>query len=162
MKLAVSFLLIPMVLAGCSDGMHSAKSGDFAGKTYASDGERIYFTGQSESGSSITSIGGHHHMRMHGGSCVTCHGVNREGGARMIPWFWVTAPPLTASALTGDHEDQGHAHKTYDVNALKKAITEGINPAGEQLDDLMPRWEMQEKDLDSLVSYLLLDDEKPH
>jgi mono/diheme cytochrome c family protein len=162
MKLLLSIILLPIVLAACSDDMHSAPTQSVVDRTYSSDGERIYFTGQSESGRLIKGVGGHHHMQIHGGSCVTCHGVKREGGVRMFPWFWVMAPPLTTAALVEDHEDEEHAHDTYAANSLKKAITDGINPAGKQLDNLMPRWTMADKDLESLVHFLLSESESTY
>jgi mono/diheme cytochrome c family protein len=162
MKLLFIALFFSLIIAACSDGMHSTTTENFSDKTYSSDGERIYFTGQSKSGRSITAIGGHHHMQIHGGSCVTCHGVNREGGVRMMPWFWEVAPPLTTAALLGDHKDDGHAHDSYDAGSLKKAISEGINPKEEKLDDTMPRWKMHDDDLESLVQYLIFEDDGGH
>lgn len=159
MKILSTALFFPLVIAACSDGMHSTTTENFSNKIYSSDGERIYFSSQSESGRTITAVGGHHHMQVHGGSCVTCHGANREGGVRMMPWFWEVSPPLTMAALLGDHQDDGHAHDSYDADSLKKAISEGINPEGEELDDTMPRWKMHDDDLDSLVQYLLSENE---
>lgn len=37
---------------------------------------------------------------------------------------------------------------------IKRAITEGLNPAGEPLDRTMPRWQMSEEDLDDLLEFL--------
>jgi hypothetical protein len=37
---------------------------------------------------------------------------------------------------------------------VKQAITEGINPAGEPLDEEMPRWSMSQDDLDDLIDFL--------
>ena len=37
---------------------------------------------------------------------------------------------------------------------MKKAITRGIDPAGEALDDIMPRWRMTESDLSDLVEFI--------
>ena len=51
---------------------------------FQSNGERIYFTGTSTAGHPITLSGGHMHIRMHGGSCAGCHGVDRQGGTRMM------------------------------------------------------------------------------
>jgi mono/diheme cytochrome c family protein len=132
---------------------------NFDKESYASVGERIYLTGRSESGASIEPIGGHHHMQMHGGSCATCHGANREGGTRMWPWFWETAPAITPKALTGEHESDGHTHELYSRDSLKKAIVEGVNPEGAALDESMPRWRMSGSDLDALVDYLLPQDD---
>jgi len=162
MKTLVTILFFPIGMAACSDGMHSTTTENFSDKSYSSDGERLYFTGKSESGRTITAAGGQHHMQTHGGSCVTCHGAKREGGVRMMPWLWKIAPPLTTAALLGDHKDDGHAHDSYDADSLKKAITEGINPEGEELDGTMPRWEIQDKDLESLVQYLLSENEATH
>lgn len=148
-------------LAACTDGMHDMGHGQFSKKSFASNGERIYFTGVSSSNQPISTTAGHHHMLMHGGGCATCHGENREGGIRMWPWFWETAPALTRDSLLGDHQDDGHTHAVYDVESLKLAITEGINPAGEPLNDLMPRWQMAATDLDDLVAFLLSEAANP-
>ncbi len=158
-------LLSPLILAltACKDGMHDMGHSRFEQRTFASNGERIYFTGTSSTSNQVISVsGGHHHMRMHGGGCVTCHGENREGGAIMWPWFWETAPALTRDSLLGDHQDDGHTHAVYDVESLKLAITDGINPAGEPLNDLMPRWQMAEQDLQDLVEFLLSGKDHTH
>ena len=151
--------IIGLVLLGaCSDSMHTS----YFKESYSSNGERIYLTGQSNRGTQIRAVGGHHHMQMHGGGCATCHGEDREGGASMWPWFWKTTPALTPAALQGnDHEDDGHSHPSYTRQSLKRAIIEGINPEGETLDALMPRWVLAAEDLDDLVNFLL-DNENNH
>ncbi len=75
----------------------------------------------------------------------------------MMPYFWETAPALTAGALFGDHGEGGDGHgghDGYDDHTLRRAIRQGIDPAGEPLDDLMPRWRMSEQDLDDLIAFL--------
>lgn len=141
-----------LVLAACSDSMHTT----YIKESYSSNGERIYLTGQSNRGTQIRAVGGHHHTQMHGGGCATCHGGDREGGASMWPWFWKTAPALTPAALQGDdHQDDGHSHPSYTRQSLKRAITEGVNPEGKALDELMPRWVLADEDLEDLVIFLL-------
>jgi hypothetical protein len=49
-----------------------------------------------------------------------------------------------------EHEE----HPPYTEITLKRAITEGVNPAGERLDDEMPRWQMSTQDLNDLVDFL--------
>ncbi|MCG8381773.1 MAG: c-type cytochrome [Gammaproteobacteria bacterium] len=144
-----------VLLGACSDSMHTS----YFKESYSSNGERIYLTGQSNRGTQIRAIGGHHHTQMHGGGCATCHGGNREGGASMWPWFWKMAPALTSTALLGDHEGDGHSHLSYTRESLKRVITEGFNPEGKSLDELMPRWKLSDDDLDDLVTYLLNDDD---
>jgi mono/diheme cytochrome c family protein len=98
------------------------------------------------------------HMQMHGGGCATCHGDDREG-RRLMPRFWIKAPALTADALFGDddlkQDSSGHGdHGNYDAASLRRAITEGFDPADEPLDQAMPRWSMNESDLNDLIAYL--------
>jgi hypothetical protein len=50
-----------------------------------------------------------------------------------------------------EHEEE---HPPYTDELIKRAITEGLNPAGEPLDRTMPRWRMSEEDLDDLVEFL--------
>ena len=50
--------------------------------------------------------------------------------------------------------DEHEEHPPYTEETLKSAITKGINPAGEPLDEEMPRWRMSEQDLDDLVDFI--------
>lgn len=125
---------------------------------FKSNGERIYFSATSTSGVPIIPSGGGMHMSMMGGGCVTCHGADRQGG-RMMPQFWKSVPPLTPSALFGDHDegakDDGHGgHDVYNAETLRRAITRGIDPAGKPLDQAMPRWSMSPQDLGDLIAHL--------
>ncbi len=134
---------------------------------FQSNGERIYFTGTSASGLPITSRGGdghmQMHMQMHDEACASCHGVDRQGG-RLMPRFWMVAPPLTPAALFDDHsasqeeqvsEEHGHGdHKSYNDITLRRAISEGLDPAGKRLDPAMPRWSMADQDFGDLIEFL--------
>ncbi|MDO3720652.1 cytochrome c [Marinobacter sp. chi1] len=143
-----------MGVSGCMDANNAHFGIENMPSNFSSEGERLYFTGTSSSGERIIPVGGHHHMQMHGGSCATCHGADKEGGAIMWPRFWVVAPALTHGALEKEHND-GHDHASYDESSLKSAIVKGIGPDGEPLHDTMPRWRMSEESLDALVHYLL-------
>ncbi len=143
------------VLVGCDIGpemgMHHAR---FNGP-FASNGERIYFIGTSDSGEPVSYVGGNLHFRMMGGGCATCHGDRREGG-RMSPRFWLKAPPLTRHALFDDHgaaNDHGD-HAAYTDKTLRRAISRGLDAAGEPLDEAMPHWSMSEADWRDLMDYL--------
>ena len=145
-------LFFALFLSGC-DGIHMEIQ-DIPTK-FQSNGERIYYTGTSVSRDPLTYSGGNMHMQMMGGGCTTCHGSNR-GGGRMMPRFWLSAPPLTREALFENHaaEDGHGAHGSYDSETFRRAIFEGIDPSGEALDSLMPRWSMSERDLRDLLNYL--------
>jgi len=155
--------VILLVLSGCGGGIGSSPlSTNDIPNEFASNGERIYLTGVSASGNPINARGGDAamgmHRQMHGSGCATCHGVEREG-RRLMPRFWIKAPALTAGALFGDddhkQDSSGHGdHGNYDAVSLRRAITEGIDPAGEHLDQAMPQWSMNESDLNDLIAYL--------
>lgn len=125
-------------------------------KSYSSLGEQIYFSGRGENGRTIPFNYGPTWLRMHGGSCVSCHGRDGKGGLPIM-MSDEEAPPITWHALA--EEEHGEAvregeHPPYDDRLVKRAITEGLNPAGEPLDYVMPRWQMTEKELDALTEFL--------
>jgi cytochrome c oxidase subunit 2 len=125
--------------------------------SFSSNGEQIYFTGVSKRNSEIQYDGGGHMQMMGGGACASCHGADRRGGIRMMPYFWVKAPPLLAESLFGDHDEGGNGHDdhdNYNEISIRKVISTGFDPSGEPLDDLMPRWRMTDEDMSDLIAFL--------
>jgi cytochrome c oxidase subunit II len=112
-------------------------------RPFKSLGEQIYYTGVGMRGP-IPFSGGPMWLWMHGGACVTCHGIKGKGG---VPLMMGTAIPADISneALKEDH---------YTDTSLKKAITQGIDEEGKPLNWTMPRWNMSETDLNVLIDYL--------
>lgn len=158
---AVILTGVAAVLAGCGMDTDHHRSSLYANQQFNDLGEQIYFTGRGQNGRPLALTGGGHHMRMHGGGCVSCHGVDRQGGQRMYPFFWVVTPPLTAAALLGEHDEDsgdhadGHGdHGSYDLTTLAKALSDGVDPSGVPLDSLMPRWQLNELELHALAEYL--------
>lgn len=129
----------------------------FERRTYASNGERIYYTGVNDQGQRIPFEGGPMWLYMRGGGCVDCHGINGKGGVPVMMGIEVP-PPITYHALTEEeheeHEGEGEEHPPYTDETIKRAITESLDPAGEPLDYTMPRWQMSGKDLDDLLEFL--------
>lgn len=137
-------------------GMMGGPSGVPLKTQYDSNGERIYYTGTSERTGPIAFQGGPMWLAMHGGGCVSCHGIDGRGG---VPVMMGTAIPadIRYAALTeegGHAEGKEEAHPPYTDELIKRAITQGLNPAGKSLDWTMPRWQMTEKDLDDLIAYM--------
>lgn len=96
-------------------------------------------------------------------SCVDCHGEDGRGGTVQMGGMMgvmggFEAPDIRYSTLTeeenGHYEQEGEEHPPYTDELLKRAITDGVNPADERLETPMPRWNMSEEDLDDLVDYL--------
>ncbi|MCM1987841.1 c-type cytochrome [Methanococcoides seepicolus] len=123
------------------------------------NGELIYYTGYNEEGQLIPASGGPHWLYVHGGSCVSCHGVSGRGG---VPIMMGTDIPsdIRYSTLTAEDENanetvSGHdEHPAYTDETIKEAIRDGIEPDGEELDYTMPRWDMSDDDIEDLIDYL--------
>ncbi len=118
---------------------------------FRSNGERIYYTATSDSGDPITFTGGPHWLYMHGGSCVDCHGPRGTGGIG-VPMTNQIAPDIRYATLTT--EEHGEEHPPYTDSLLRRAITEGLDPAGQPLHWAMPRWHMSDQDLNDLIGHL--------
>ncbi|MBE0410410.1 MAG: cytochrome c [Anaerolineales bacterium] len=127
----------------------------FLSRSFESNGERIYFTGTSDSGPPITSqMLGMHSMRQSSMSCASCHGSDGRGGTVRMMMATFNAPDIRYSILTeGDHDDD-HGHPAYTDEDIIRAITLGVNPAGEPLDWAMPRWSMSDEQLQDLLEFL--------
>jgi cytochrome c oxidase subunit 2 len=122
---------------------------------FTSNGEMIYYTGVNESGWQIPISGGPHWLYVHGGSCVSCHGVNGRGGVPIM--MSVSVPSdITYEYLTsvGEHADEHEEHSPYTDETIKIAIREGKDPSGENLDYTMPRWDMSDSDVGDIIEYL--------
>jgi ABC-type branched-subunit amino acid transport system substrate-binding protein len=127
-------------------------------------GKQIYLNGTSPSGQEITAILGAADNDAPGSlmACANCHGFdgrgNPEGGVipTNIIWEELTKPYGRAYA-------SGRRHPAYTELSLARAITEGVDPAGNQLSVAMPKYRMSSEDLADLVAYLkrLTDDRDP-
>ncbi|MFQ5846514.1 MAG: c-type cytochrome [Candidatus Methylomirabilales bacterium] len=157
----LGIILIVFGLLGLSflgPGMMGRPGGIPLKTQYTSNGERIYYTGVSERTGPIRFRGGPMWLAMHGGGCVSCHRVDGRGG---IPAMTGTAIPpdiryavLTEEEAHRHRQEEEERHPPYTDTLIKRAITEGLNPAGKSLDWTMPRWQMTEEDLDDLIAYL--------
>lgn len=121
------------------------------------NGERIYTTGTSMRGDPITADMGQGGMMgmmnmMGEMACERCHGPDGRGGEVRMMMRTFTAPDIRYSSLTG--EDPDMEHPPYTDGTIKRAITEGVDPAGHELEWPMPRWTMSNQDLDDLIAYL--------
>ncbi|MFQ5975553.1 MAG: c-type cytochrome, partial [Candidatus Hydrothermarchaeales archaeon] len=122
---------------------------------YSSNGERIYYAGTSNSGKTITADMGMGPMMSSMMTCVNCHGEDGKGGKIQMMMGTYEVPDIRYSVLTEEeHGHEGEEHPPYTEELIKKALTEGIEPDGEQLEFPMPRWSMSDEDLDDLIDYL--------
>jgi len=141
-------------------------------QSFRSPGERIYFTGVDEDGRKIGFSGGPSWLTTEGGSCVDCHGADGKGGKPVLMGTAVP-PDIRYRTLTSpEHEHEGHEehehgeatgheqheeheeHPPYADALIKRAIKDGLDPAGGELDLTMPRWRMSHQQLDDVVAFL--------
>ncbi len=144
----------PGMMRGLGPGMMRGWSWGWPGKqSFASNGERIYYTGISARTGPILASGGPMWVGMGGVGCVACHGVHGRGG---IPVMMGTALPadIRYEALIKGEYEHGKKETPYTDALIKRAITEGLDPDGEALDWTMPRWKMAEEDFADLLTYL--------
>ena len=66
----------------------------------------------------------------------------------------ITWQRLTEEEHHEEEEAEHEEHPPYTEETIRQAITKGINPAGEPLDEEMPRWKMSQQDLNDLMEFL--------
>jgi hypothetical protein len=115
---------------------------------FSSNGERIFYTGINSRGEVIKNSHG-----MQGVGCAMCHGADSQGMRMMM----MDIPPLTWGYLTspeGHTHPGGRSHPPYTEPSFNVCVLAGIDPAGNGLNAMMPRWAMESDDLDDLTKYL--------
>ena len=120
-----------------------------------SRGKQIYVSGTSPSGKSLVAYIGESSLEMPGKvlACANCHGLDGQGK----PEGGVNPSNLTWKALTkpyGVTDASGREHPPYTEQGLESAITRGLDPAGNTLQNTMPRYVMSSEDLGDLIAYL--------
>jgi hypothetical protein len=167
------FLIIAgFVLLGCGIASpmrwnpKSVPGSPWEAESFASDGERIYFTATDEQGEPIPyesgpAFGGM--MMQTRLACASCHGPDGRGGAHVMHMQVMDAPDIRYEALNSEAGEQEnnqdgieHFQGEYGLDAFRQAVVEGKHPDGEALSANMPRWEMSDEDLTALLEYLKL------
>ena len=118
-------------------------------------GRAIYQNGESAFGDAFSGKLGIAQQEVPGSAvrCANCHGPDGlgrpEGGVRpsIITWSELTKP-------YGHAHDDGRRHPPYDPASLKRSLVEGVDPADNALDGVMPRYVISDRDFKALVAYL--------
>ncbi len=88
-------------------------------------------------------------------TCAACHGNDAQGGTHYIQMQAIDTPALNYTALIQmKQKDSGGNPTSYSLDDFRGAVVEGHDTAGNQLDQNMPRWQMNDKDLQDLLDYL--------
>lgn len=164
--LKITPLIIFITLFGCKHQKELKVVGGgtaWAVGTFNSDGQRIFFTATSITGSPILYSGGpESDIMLTGGkpACVSCHGIDASGGRHIQGDIRMDAPDIRWSALTKMKQKQllkegkDTANVEYTLADFKKEVIDGRELDGDKLDEDMPRWKMNNDDLTLLMKYL--------
>ena len=161
-RTVVPFLVALTIFCfGCESQPETGGSTKTTKKTYRTNGEQIYFTATTRSGSAISASGG---MIIAGKypSCARCHGKDGRGGKMRVTAYSIAASDITLAALTSGHHGYGggsgeaatREHPPYRDSTIRRAITQGLDSGGTYLDPAMPRYNISGQDLNDLMKYL--------
>lgn len=116
-------------------------------------GKAIYLRGASSSGQEARAMMGEIDVPASTLNCAGCHGLEGQGKTE----GGVTAGNLTWSNLLkpyGHTHPTGRKHGAFDEASFVRALTTGIDPAGNNMLVAMPRYRMSPQDISDLVAYL--------
>ena len=116
-------------------------------------GKALYLRGESSTGKEITALLNDLDVPASTLTCAGCHGSRGEGKTE----GGVTAGNLVWSNLTksyGHTHDNGRKHGAFNENSFIRALTGGVDPAGNKLAVAMPAYRMPQQDMSDLIAYL--------
>jgi ABC-type branched-subunit amino acid transport system substrate-binding protein len=131
----------------------SAWAGDFTPAEQR--GKQLYVEGVGPDGTSPMATIGQGSVTLSATKvpCASCHGPDGLGR----PEAGVIPSNITWANLTkpyGLRHDNGRSHPPYTPDAFVRAVTTGIDPAGNALDAVMPRYTLNEQAAHDLATYL--------
>ena len=117
-------------------------------------GKRIYFEGVGASGGEVRAfVGAGTPAPASALTCASCHGEDGTGR----PEGNVLPSAITWAELAkryGHVHPGGRKHPAFDERSVVRAVTTGLDPAGNALDLAMPRYSLSREDSENLVAYL--------
>ena len=148
------FVLIPLaVLLAFINTLAVVHAGNLPQQ--ADRGKQIYYSGIAPNGGVINALVGKNAIQLPASTvpCASCHGPDGRGR----PEGGVLPTDITWNYLTksyGHQHSYGRKHPAFTESSVGAAITQGLDPAGNRLDASMPRYHMDQADLDALVTFL--------
>ena len=116
-------------------------------------GKAFYLRGESASGQEITALMGEVDVPASTLPCAGCHGNRGEGKTE----GGVTAGNMRWSHLTkpyGHTDEGGRKHPAFTEASFVRAMTSGLDPAGNKLAVAMPTYRLPQEDMANLLAYL--------
>lgn len=135
-------------------------SGTWAADANNTLGEHIYLQGMIDANISVTARTGFEALAEGPAvACVNCHGDRAEGK----PDAWGSPPAINWSRLSrplGELRKDGSLRPPYDEKKFIRIITQGVDAGGRALATDMPRFELRDEEIKSLMAYLKQIDKK--
>jgi hypothetical protein len=127
-------------------------------------GRRIYLTGMNASGAEITGTrSAQGQVSGASAACVNCHRASGMGQVEAD----IIVPPITGNFLFSPRSDKqlatmdprvgklfNPAHDPYTDATLARAIRDGVNVGGREMNVLMPRYDLSDVELKAVTGYL--------
>lgn len=118
-------------------------------------GQQIYLNGTSSTGRDIVATMANSAGQIPASylACANCHG--RDGAGK--PEGGVSPSNITWESLTkpyGVVHPGGRRHPPYTEQLFKRAITLGVDPAGNKLHALMPHYQLSHGEAEDLIAYI--------
>ncbi|HEV3201530.1 MAG TPA: ABC transporter substrate-binding protein [Bryobacteraceae bacterium] len=119
-------------------------------------GKQIYERGESGASRKITVFLGAEETAVPATvvPCANCHGADGHSG---VTEAGITPPDITWDHLTkpyGGVTSSGQKRPPYTDRLIRRAVSLGVNSAGQRLFGAMPRYQMLYTDMDDLLAYL--------
>ncbi|WP_424363327.1 ABC transporter substrate-binding protein [Methylocystis parvus] len=116
-------------------------------------GKELYMHGAQQEGPAPEVILGAESAPARLAPCASCHG--EDGAGR--PEGKINPPDISWSELSnplGKAYLNGRARPPFSEDDVAQAVLRGLDPAGNRLDPVMPRYKLSQGQLDALVAYL--------
>lgn len=116
-------------------------------------GKAFFLRGESASGREITAMMGEVDVPASTLTCAGCHGSHGEGKTE----GGVTAGALVWSSLIkpyGHTHENARKHGPFSDTSFVRALTSGVDPAGNKLAVAMPTYQMPQQEMADLIAYL--------
>ena len=116
-------------------------------------GETIYVEGTDAEGTQITRTTEEGILSQTG--CFACHGTDAQGRSIDTKVGQFDTPDIRWSVISQPFpNDEGGTDPAYDPAGFAKAVREGIDSGGGQLEPVMPRWQLADPAVNALIAYL--------
>jgi cytochrome c oxidase subunit 2 len=116
-------------------------------------GETIYVEGTDAEGTPIARTTEAGILAQTG--CFGCHGTDAKGRSIDTKLGEFDTPDIRWSVISQPFpNDEGGTDPAYNPASFAKAVREGIDSGGGQLDPVMPRWEMTDPEVNAVIAYL--------